>query len=101
MIFDIKMEDFHKKACLVAGRHMTNVPVTLTYTSVVTCETVCIALMLAALNLLGVMAADIMNAYITGPCKEKIWIELGSEFRKDKGKNTIIVRTLDCLKSAG
>jgi hypothetical protein len=26
MAFDIKMEDFHREACLVAGGHMTNVP---------------------------------------------------------------------------
>ncbi len=36
MIFDIKMEDFHCKACLVAGKHMTNVPATYTYKSVMT-----------------------------------------------------------------
>ncbi len=44
---------------------MTNVPATYTYTSAVMHETVHIALMLAALNLLEVMAADITNAYIT------------------------------------
>ncbi len=59
MIIDIKMEDFCQKACLVAGRHMTNVPATYTYASVIMGETVCITLMLAALNLLEVMAADI------------------------------------------
>ncbi len=51
---------------------MTNVPAMYTYGSVVTFETVHIALMLAALNSLEVMAADIMNAYITALCKEKI-----------------------------
>ena len=101
MIFDIKMEDFRRKARLVAGGHMTNVPATFTYASVVTRETVRIALMLAALNSLEVMAADIMNAYITAPCKEKIWTTLGSEFGKDKGKKAIIVRALYGLKSAG
>ncbi len=101
MIFDIKMEDFRCKARLVACRHMTNVLATYTYASIVTCETVHIALMLAALNLLEVMAADIMNAYITAPCKEKIWTTLGSEFGKDKGKKAIIVRALYSLKSAG
>ncbi len=101
MIFDIKMEDFRRKACLVAGGHMTNVPATYTYASVVTRETVRIALMLAALNSLDVMAADIMNAYITAPCKEKIWTTLGPEFGKDKGKKAIIVRALYGLKSAG
>ncbi len=47
--------------------------------------------MLAALNLLEVMAADIMNAYITALCKEKIWTTLSSEFGKDKCKKAIIV----------
>ncbi len=83
IIFDIKMEDFCCKACLVAGRHMTNVPAMYTYASVVTCETVHIALMLAALKSLKVMAANIMNTYITAPCKEKIWNTLGSELGKD------------------
>ncbi len=101
VIFDIKMEDFNHKTCLVAGGLMTDVPVTFTYASVVTRETVCIALMMAALNLLEVMAADIMNAFITAPCKEKIWTTHGSEFGKDTGKKAIIVRALYGLKSAG
>ncbi|KAL7460347.1 hypothetical protein ACHAXS_000804 [Conticribra weissflogii] len=41
-------------ACLVAVGHMANAPVTFTYTSVVTHETVHIAMMLAALTLLKV-----------------------------------------------
>ncbi len=71
---------------------MTKVFATYTCTTVVMCETVCIALMLAALNLLEVMTADILNAYITTQYKEKIWITLGSDFGKDKGKKAIIVR---------
>ncbi len=80
---------------------MTNVPATYTHASVVTCETIHIALMLAALNLLEVMVADIMNSYITTPCKEKLWTTLGSKFGKDKGKKAIIVRALYGLNSAG
>ncbi len=64
-------------------------------------ETVCICPELAALNLLEVMAVDIMNAYIATPCKEKIWTTLGSEVRTDKGKKAIIDRALNGLKSAG
>ncbi len=101
MIFDVKMEDFHRKARLVAGGHMTDVPPTITYASVVLRETVCVALTMAALNALKVMAANIMNAYITAPNKEKIWTLLGPEFGKDKGCKAIIVRALYCLKSAG
>ncbi|KAL7460918.1 hypothetical protein ACHAXS_001355 [Conticribra weissflogii] len=101
MIIDIKMDDFGCKTCLVAGRHMTIIPAMFTYAGVVTLEMVSIALVLVTLNLLDMMAADIMNAYITAPCKEKIWTTLGSEFRKDKGKEVIIVRALYSLKSAG
>ncbi len=59
MPFGIKMEDFHCKACLVAGGHMTDVFVTFIYTSVIICKNVYIALMLAALNLVDVMVADL------------------------------------------
>lgn len=50
MIFDVKMEDFRRKARLVAGGHMTKAPATITYASVVSRETVRLALLLAALN---------------------------------------------------
>ncbi len=71
---------------------MTNVPAMYTYAS----DT----LMLAALNSPEVMAADILNAYITAPFREKIWTILGSEFGKNKGKKSIIIRAYS-LKSAG
>ncbi len=80
---------------------MTNVLPTVTYASAVSHDTVCMALMMAALNALKVMAADIMNAYITAPNKEKIWMLLGPEFGKDKGRKAIVVRALYGLKSAG
>ncbi len=57
--------------------------------------------MLTVMNLLDMMATDIMNAYIIALYKEKIWNSLGSEFGKGKGKKIIIVRALSNLKSAG
>ena len=101
MIFDIKMEDFRRKARLVAGGHMTDAPPTITYASVISRESVRIALLLAALNDLEVKAADIMNAYITAPVEEKIWTILGPEFGADQGKKAIIVRAIYGLKSSG
>ena len=77
MVFDVKMEDFKCKARLVAGGHRTEAPATITYASVVSCETVCIALMLVPLNDLQVKTGDVLNAYITAPCKEKVWTILG------------------------
>ena len=52
LVFDIKMEDFRRKAHFVAGGHMTDAPMTITYASVVYKETVRIAPTLAALNVL-------------------------------------------------
>jgi hypothetical protein len=101
MIFGIKMEIFRCKARLVAGGHMTKAPATITYASVVSCETVHIALLMAALNDLNVKVGDVLNAYITDPITEKVWTVLGPEFGIDAGKSAIIVRALYGLKSAG
>ena len=86
------MEDFRRKARLVAGGHMTETPKCITYSSVVGRETVCIALTIAALNNLQVKAGDAMNAYVTEPCSEKIWTVLGKEFGKYQGK----IHPLEC-----
>ena len=101
MVFDVKMETFTRKARLVAGGHMTKAPATLTYASVVSRETVRIALLAAALNDVDLWAADVMNAYITAPCREKIWTTLGPEWGEDQGKKAIVVRALYGLKSSG
>jgi hypothetical protein len=101
MVFDIKQEDFRRKARLVAGGHTTEPPATITYASVVSRESVRIALLLAALNDVEVKTADIENAYITAPCSEKIWTVLGPEFGPDAGKKAFVVRALYGLKSAG
>jgi hypothetical protein len=101
MIFDVKMEDFRRKARLVAQGNMTEAPATLTYASVVSRESVRIALTLAALNDLEVKAADIQNAYLTAPCTEKIWTICGAEFGSQAGMKALIVRALYGIKSAG
>ena len=61
MIFDVKMEDFRRKARFVAGGHMTETPKCTTYSSVVEHETVQITLTISALNNLQVKAGDMMN----------------------------------------
>ncbi len=68
MVFDIKMDDFTRKARLVAGRHMTDAPSTIMYASVVSCKTIGIALLMAALNDLEVKVGDVLNAECICPC---------------------------------
>ncbi len=101
MIFDMKMEDFRQKARLVAGGHRTEAPATITYASVVSHETVRLALTIASLNDLEVKVGDVLNAYITAPVKEKMWTILGPEFGHDAGRSAVIVHALYGLKSAG
>jgi hypothetical protein len=54
--------------------------------SIVSRDSVRIALTLVALNDLEVKTAGIKNAYLTIPVGEKIWSRLGPEFGDDAGK---------------
>jgi hypothetical protein len=99
MIFDLKMRDFRRKSCFVAGGHTIDTPHTITYASVVSRELVRIAFTLAALNDLENKMADIDNAYLTAPLTEKVWCIFGPEFGEDAGKKALIVRALYGLKS--
>jgi Reverse transcriptase (RNA-dependent DNA polymerase) len=101
LIFDIKMEDFKRKARYVAGGHMMEALPVLTYASVVLRDTVRIALKIAALHDLQVKTSDIQNAYLTAPVSEKIWVICGPEFSSNAGKRALIVYVLYGLKSAG
>ena len=92
--------NFRRKARFIAGGHTTDVPRTLTYASVVSRDSVRIALTMAALNGMKVMACDIQNAYSTSNCREKIWTRAGPEFGSEAA-TIFIVKALYGLKSAG
>ncbi len=101
IVWDVKMEDFRRKARYVADGHKVETPpATMTYAGVVSRETVRIALTMAALHDLEVKTCDIQNAFLTAPCSEKCWTVLGPEFGSDAGKRAFIVRALYGLKSA-
>ena len=102
MIFDVKIgENFRRKSWLVAGGHTTETPATLTYSSVVSRDSVRIALTMAALNGLTVMACDIQNAYLNADCREKIWTRAGPEFGLEAGTIMLICKALYGLRSSG
>jgi hypothetical protein len=74
-----------RKAQFVAGGHMTKTPASLTYSSVVSRDSVRIVFLLAALNDLEILSCDISNAYLNAPCQKKIWFIAGSEFGYRQG----------------
>jgi Reverse transcriptase (RNA-dependent DNA polymerase) len=59
-------------------------------------------LTIASLNNLNVLAADVQNAYLNAPTKEKCYTTAGPEFGSDnQGRPVLIVRALYGLRSAG
>ena len=101
MIFEIKM-DFTRKARFVASGHRTEPPSSLTYSSVVARDSVCIDFLLAALNDLELLSADIGNAYLNVYMKEHVHTTCGMEFGQNLcGRTAVIRRALRGLKSNG
>jgi Reverse transcriptase (RNA-dependent DNA polymerase) len=98
MIFDVKLgENFRRKA----RGQMTNPPASITYSSVVSRESVRIMRLVAALNDIEILSADIQNEYLHAPCRERIWVRAGPEFGTDEGSVMLIVMALYGLKSSG
>jgi hypothetical protein len=100
IIFDVKM-DFTRKARFVAGGHMTEASNSLSYSSVVSRESVKIAFLIAALNGLDIMSCNIGNAYLNTPCREHIWFVAGPECGDLCGVPCKLVRALYGLRSSG
>ena len=90
-------ENFRRKARLVAGGHRTKPPAAITYSSVVSRDSVRFCLLLAALNDIEILCGDIQNAYLTAPNKEKIWCRAGKEFGSEAGQCMIVTRALMVL----
>ena len=90
MVFDVEMEDLRRKARMVAGGHMTDVPLTIMYASFLSCETGIIDQTMVVLNGMSVKTDGIMNAYIKAPWGENVYTILGTEFEPDEWKMAII-----------
>jgi len=101
MVFDVKIDGLVRKARLVADGHKTETPASITYSSVVSRDSVRICFLIAALNDLSLVAADIGNAYLNAPNREKTWTVAGPEFGEDAGTVYLVIRALYGQKSAG
>ena len=99
LIFDLKLDMTHK-ARYVAGGHLTEVPTSMTYSSVVSRDSVRIGFLIAALNGLNLLAGDIQNAFLSAPTKERIFFYAGDEWKADKDRVVVVVRALYGLKSS-
>jgi len=94
--------DFTLKARFVAGGHVTDPPSSITFASVVSSDSVRLAFLIAALNDLDILGADIGNAYLNSLTTEKVHTVCGLEFGQAYlGRFAIITRALYGLKSSG
>ena len=93
-------ENFRRKARYCADGHKTQPPKAMVYSSVVSHNSVRLLLLIAALNNLEVLSADVQNAFLTAPNKEKVYLRAGPEFGINEGKTYIVTKALYGLKSA-
>ena len=101
LVFDVKLgENFRRKARYCADGHKTGAPTSVTYSTVVSRDSVRVLLTVAALNDLNILGADVQNAFLTAPNKEKCWMIAGPEFGSEEGKTFLVVKALYGLKSA-
>ncbi len=100
MIFDVKI-DFTYKARIVAGGYVTDPPACLTYSTVVARDSVHLTFLIAALNDLEVLSADVGNAYLNALMKERVHTICGPEFGPTlNGRISVITCALYGLKSS-
>ena len=58
----------------------------MTYVSVISSDSVRLALLIAALDDLYILAGDIHNKYLNAPKKEKVFFYTGYKWKSDQGK---------------
>lgn len=82
----------------MANGNETETPSTLTYSSVMSRDSVCIALLVAELNDLCLLSFDIQNAYLTLDYCKHIYTIAGPEFGSEAGSIMVIRKALYGLR---
>ena len=101
MVFDIRFDLTRKARYVANGNETEDIPHEEVFSSVVSRDSVRIAFLLAALNDLDILAADVQNAYLNAPTREKNYIIAGPEFGSNKGRPVLIVRALYGMRTSG
>ena len=96
-VFDNKF-DGRRKGRLVACGNLTNPDISDIYSGVVSIESVRWLFVIADLNEMEVIAADVCNAYLNGKTKEKLYTQI--DYGKLKGKYLVIEKALYGLKTS-
>ena len=103
IIFDVKL-DLTRKSRLVAGGHRNkDVPTYTAFSSVASRDSLRLMFLIAAMNDLKLLSADIGNAYLNAKFRERVHVRCGPELfgQEHAGKLVFIVRALNGLKTSG
>ena len=90
--------DLNRKARYLGGGHLTQVSLSLSYSSVVSRDSVRIMFLVAVLKNLDIKMCDIGNAYLNAETRERLWFTAGQEWGSRAGYEVIIVRALYVFK---
>ena len=100
LIFDLKF-DLTRKSRYIGGVHLTQVPESMSYSSVVSRYSVRIMFLKGGFYYLDINMCDIWIAYINVETRERLRFTSGSKWWNWKGCQVIIIRALYELKSSG
>jgi len=102
MNFELKV-DLKWKAKFIMGRHMTNLPSSITYSSIIIHDSVRLTFLIAALNDLDIITpSNIRNTYLNAPTMERVHTICGLEFGAHLvGHVAVIQIYLYRIKSSG
>ena len=99
-VYDVKHDGRHR-ASIVAGGHLTDVPLESVYSGVVSLRGIRLLVFLAELNGLEAWGTDISSAYLEAKTKEKIYVIAGPEFGELAGHTLVIYKALYGLRTSG
>ena len=94
MIFTIKQEDLRHKARLVVNGNVVDASAFNKYSPTIKTISVRLIFLIAVYKKLNIMTSDVMNAFPTAPCRERIWSKTGPEFGDRQGSLVTLNRAL-------
>ena len=98
-VYNVKHDGWHQ-ARLVAGRHLTDIPVDSVYSKVVSLRGFKLLVFIAKLNNMEIWVTDISSAYLEAYTKEKVCIIVSPEFGALNNYCLVIDCALYSLKSS-
>ena len=91
-------ENFIRKARFVSDGHLVNTPESITYSTVVSSDSVRTLTLVTAFKNIETTSVDVNNAFLLDDNIEKHWIRADPKFGSEQGKLFIVIIALYGLK---